>query len=81
MKCLYTGCLGEQYKEGLCVCCYNSFYIKAKERVSNPGHTIKGRMPVYKHDYQNPIRSNYDLIHDMNSIGPGHKLKEWDVKD
>lgn len=80
-KCVYTGCVKEQYLEGLCDSCYNSFYLNAKKRVSMPGHEIKGRTPVYKHDYQNPIHSNYDLIHDMNSIGPGHKLKQWDVKD
>jgi len=81
VKCLYTGCVNPEYQDGLCSSCHARFYKEAKERTSKIGHTIKGRIPVYKHDYQNPIHSNYDLIHDMNSIGPGHKLKDWDVKD
>ena len=81
MKCLFTGCVNDQHSDGLCYSCHKRFYEQAKERVSKPNHCIKGRMPEYKHDYQNPIHSNYDLIHDMNSIGPGHKLKDWDVKD
>ena len=80
MKCLYFGCVRQAITEGLCDSCYKAT-SQARERVKDPSHRIKGRMPIYKHDYQNPIHSNYDLISDMNSIGPGHKLIEWDVKD
>lgn len=81
LKCLHCNCQNKQFKNGFCFSCHKSFYDKAKERINKPNHKIIGRLPVYNHDYQNPIQSNYDLIHDLNSIGPGHKLKQWDVKD
>ena len=75
MKCIYEGCPGIAVNNGLCLSCFNSFYQKVFKRINQPGHHIKGREIIFKHDYQNPIHSNYDLIHDFNSIGPGHKLK------
>ena len=78
IKCLHENCVNEVFAYGICQQCFNQWYYQSYIRVNAHGWICKGRKSKFKHDYENPIHSNYDLIHDFNSIGPGNKLKGWE---